>query len=361
MREIIDLTKKLIRFKSTHTNKEEIDRCSLFIEDYFKRSGIPYQRREHGGYPSIVVMPAGGHVPVLLMAHIDVVDAPDKLFEPVEKNNRLYGRGSIDDKYAVALAMVLVRDVMARRDRVEETREPLPLGVLITSDEEIGGKFGAEPLLKEIRADFCIALDGGAVDQIVIKEKGILKLKLISRGKAAHGARPWLGENAIDRLIDDYQTIKTFFRETEPHHWHRTLNFSIIHAGQSHNQVPEYAEAKFDIRYTENDDAKGLIDQMREAVQGELVVEGLEPVFQGGGPSPYLDLLLDISSGTRLGFEHGASDARYLSVNGMDGVVWGADGDLSQHAEDEHVNIDSVYRLYEILAKYLDRIGEIKR
>ncbi|NIU59932.1 MAG: peptidase dimerization domain-containing protein, partial [Phycisphaerae bacterium] len=81
----------------------------------------------------------------------------------------------------------------------------LQFGVMITADEEIGGANGARQALKEIKAEFCIALDGGGLNKIVIKEKGIVKLKLIARGKTAHGARPWLGENAIENLINDYQ------------------------------------------------------------------------------------------------------------------------------------------------------------
>ena len=142
------------------------------------------------------------------------------------------------------------------------------------------------------------------------------------------------------------QGIKSFFQEETPEHWHKTINFSIINAGKSANQVPDLAEAVFDIRYTEKDDVDGLVKQMRRKIKGELLVEMNEPLFLGG-ESPYLDFLLDISKNTRLGFEHGASDARFLQEHGIPGIVWGADGDLTAHAYDEHVNPDSFYELYE--------------
>ncbi|MCK7511835.1 MAG: hypothetical protein MZV70_52510 [Desulfobacterales bacterium] len=44
------------------------------------------------------------------------------------------------------------------------------------------------------------------------KEKGIVRLKLVGRGKTAHGARPWLGENAIENLIADYFTTQAPLR-----------------------------------------------------------------------------------------------------------------------------------------------------
>ena len=175
--------------------------------------------------------------------------------------------------------------------------------------------------------------------------------------KAAHGARPWLGENAIEKLMTDYGKIKSFFAVSAPDHWHRTLNFSIIRAGRSHNQVPDYAEALFDIRYTENDDMDDLVGEIQRHIQGELVVEAKEPLFNGGD-SPYLDLLLGVDEDTEVGFEHGASDARFLSDYGIKGIVWGADGDQSQHSESEHVNLESIGALYRSLEGFIKAVSE---
>jgi succinyl-diaminopimelate desuccinylase len=277
----------------------------------------------------------------------------------VEKDGKLLGRGSFDDKYAVALSMILFREHLHKARKEGRGQGDLPLGILITGDEEAGGHKGAKEALKRIRTDFCIALDGGNVRKIVTKEKGVLRLKLVCRGKTAHGSRPWLGENAIEKLFEDYQSIKTFFQEEAPEHWHKTINFSIINAGKSANQVPDLAEAVFDIRYTENDDVDALVKKMRERIRGELSIEMKEPLFLGG-ESPYLNLLLDVSKGTTLGFEHGASDARFLREHGTPGIVWGADGDLSAHAYDEHLNLDSFYELYGILYTFIGRASEVK-
>jgi succinyl-diaminopimelate desuccinylase len=358
MKDLLDLTKELMRFKSMHSRPDEIKRCVDFIERFLKDAGATCRRIEYEGVPSIAALPGPDYAPVLLMSHIDVVDAPDRLFEPVEKNGKLYGRGSIDDKYAAALSMILFRGHLRRAREEGRAQKDLPLGILITGDEEAGGHRGAREALKTIRTDFCIALDGGNLRKIVTKEKGVLQLKLISRGKAAHGSRPWLGENAIEKLFEDYQSLKGFFAEEAPEHWHKTINFGIIHAGKSANQVPDLAEAVFDIRYTENDDVDALVEQMRNTIKGELVVEMKEPLFTGG-ESAYLKLLLDIAKDTALGFEHGASDARFLKEHGVPGIVWGADGDVSAHAYDEHLNLESCYDLYKILDAFVGRVSEL--
>jgi succinyl-diaminopimelate desuccinylase len=359
MEEIIKLTKDLIRFRSMHSEPEEIKRCAEFIEKYLEEYAIEYWRFDHGGIPSILVLPGSGKTPILLMSHIDVVDGPVELFTPVQKQGKLYGRGSIDDKYAAALSLVLLKNHLEHLRSNGKGQKDLLFGVLITGDEEIGGANGAKKVLNEVKADFCVALDGGTPDKIVVKEKGVLKLKLVSKGKAAHGARPWLGENAIENQIEDYLKLKNHFQVSTPDHWHRTMNFSIIQAGKSFNQVPESAEALFDIRYTESDDIDRLVSQMQNEIKGRLIVEAKGPLFYGG-ESPYLDLLLDISPNTKVGFEHGASDARFLSDYGIKGIVWGADGEMSQHTADEHVIIRSIYTVYEILDAFMKRSKELK-
>ncbi len=358
MQEIVELTQDLIRFRSMHSSPRQIQECAAFIEAYLGSNDIAYRRIDHNGTPSIVALPNEKFVPVLLMSHIDVVDAPDALFEPRISAGKLYGRGSLDDKYAVALSLVLMKEYLDWLRSRGKDQTDLPFGILITGDEEVGGHNGAEKALEEIDPEFCIALDGGRVDKVVVREKGLLTLKLVSRGRAAHGARPWLGENAIEKLFEDYRVMGDFFRETDDEHWHRTLNFSLIRAGKSFNQVPDRAEAIFDIRYTENDDIDRLYEEMQAAVSGELQILAREPMFNSG-QCPYLSLLLELSDTIHAGAEHGASDARFASDYGICGVVWGAEGENSQHTADEHVNIDSLFKLYGLLEAFMQKVEKI--
>jgi succinyl-diaminopimelate desuccinylase len=352
MIDVVDLTQSLIRFKSTQSRPEEIRACFAFMEDLLTRHGVGFRRFEQEGVPTLLVLRPDGYAPVLLMSHVDVVDAAEELFEPRVENGRLYGRGSIDDKYAAALSLALAIAHLERLKAAGKTQAELPFGLLISGDEEVGGHNGARAALGQLRADFAIALDGGNLRKIVTKEKGILRLKLVARGRTAHGARPWLGENAIEKLIADVARLKAHFEVTAPGHWHRTLNFSRIQAGKAMNQVPDYAEAFFDIRFTENDDMEAVVAAIRGDIQGELEVFGREPLFQAGD-SPLLERLVQAAGTPELGCEHGASDARFLSEYGIPGVVWGPDGDSSAHAPDEHINIDSLLRLHRHLDEFL--------
>ncbi len=348
MREIVELTKDLIRFKTMISNSAEIQHCADFVEDWLRKHDLPARRFDSNATPSVLSAPDDGTVQILLMSHIDVVDGPDRLFDPYEKDGRLYGRGAIDDKYAAALSMILLREHTRQRGNRPS------LGVLITGDEEVGGKNGARNALAHVNADFCIALDGGNLQKVVVKEKGVLRLRLVTSGQTAHGARPWLGENAIESLMADCREIRTFFQLDAPGHWHRTMNLGKIEGGKSINQVPDRAEAVFDIRYTEADNVDALVAEMRSRVRGEIHVMEKEPIFMGG-ESPHLDLLLSVSEGTTTGVEHGASDARHLADFGIQSVIWGAEGEMSQHTEAEHAVIDSIYDLYDRLDRFLQK------
>ncbi len=358
MKQLVDLTKDLIAFKTTHDNPEGIKQCMDFIEAYFDECGLAYGTLESNGYRSVFVTPEKGYAPVLLMAHIDVVAANPDQFTPMEKDGKIFGRGAIDDKYAAALCMVLAKEYLHKNSSNGDGQSKLPFGVVITSDEEIGGHDGAEKVLEQLKCELCIGLDGGNLESIVTKSKGLLTLKLVCAGKAAHGAQPWLGENPIEALMEDYQKLKTFFPDDDPQHWNRTLCFSKIHAGESFNQVPEKAEAVFDIRYTEHDDTDELFAQLNAAVSGELSIMRTELMLMPKD-SPYVEKLFEVAKGAEPGFGLGASDARFISKYDSVGIVWGPEGGQSEHTADEYIDIASLVKLYGMLDEYFQQTGSL--
>ena len=356
--EITKLAKSLIQIPTVHSRPHEIIRCAEFIEDYLNELGIQYQSFHHNSTPSILVQPKSGKVPFPLMSHFDVVEGIEEQFHPYVKDGCLFGRGSLDDKYAVALSLVLLKNFFIEYQKKGMNQDDLPFGILMTGDEEAGGMDGANHVLSFLKTEFCITLDGGAVNNIITKEKGILQIKLISKGKASHSARPWTGINAIEILIEDYQKIKALFTCSNPDNWHRTLNFSKFEAGSSFNNVPDLAEAIFDIRYTEEDDIDELLEQMVNSTQSEIVLIRKEPLFTAK-QSRYLDLLLELNPEVQLCAEHGSSDARFLSKFDINGVVWGANGNRSHHSIKEHVNLQSVQSLYSKIDHFIRKGIEI--
>lgn len=360
-RQIADLTSELIRIPSAHSRPDEIRRCADFIEAWLDRRDIDYQRSDIAGVPAITVLPRPQATEILLMAHFDVVEVQDdSQFTPREQDGRLFGRGAVDDKYAVALALIVFHNRLAAVRDAGGSQSDMCFGLLLNGDEEVGGVNGALAVLEKLELDFCLALDGGNPEKIVVKEKGVLQLRLTARGKAAHGARPWLGLNAFDVLVADYQKLLDMFADQTPEHWHKTMVLSNCRVGDgSINIVPDKATATLDIRYTENEDPDAILAAIETAVDSEVTVLEKEPLFIGGS-SPYLDTLVECIPGVDVGFEHGASDARYLTSRGIPGAIWGAAGEMSQHAADEHVVISSLGMVYNCLDAFFSAI-EAKR
>ncbi|WP_353119884.1 M20/M25/M40 family metallo-hydrolase [Nitratidesulfovibrio sp.] len=387
--DMVALTARLMAIRSTASRPAEVTRCADVIAAWLADNGIPCTRMEHEGVPSLLAGNPSHAAPLALLVHFDVVDGADDMFTPRldAATGVLHGRGAIDDKYAVALALVLCRRCLRELAARGLGPQALPLVLVITGDEETGGRNGAFRVLPHIRADFCVALDGGAPGSVIIKEKGVIDLVLTARGKSAHGARPWLGENAVDALVRDYEALKPLFPGLYPglaglpdmadgadladmpnmpdraktgtpthpalprqadDHWHRTLNLGLLHAGTAVNQVPGEAVAHLDVRYTENDDPHQLVADMRAAVRGDLSVSRMEPLFVTGD-TPWLGRLLRHAPGTATGCAHGASDARFLTDLSMAGVVWGAEGETSQHTDREHLLVASLVPVYRAL------------
>lgn len=350
LKEILDLTCDLIRIPSMHSRPGEITRCAQFILQWCEAHALRAKCITHAGIPSILIMP-DRPARMVLMSHLDVVDAPEELFIPRHEDDRLYGRGAVDDKYAVALSLIVFRERLHALRLRGQDQSDMALGVLITGDEEIGGHNGAAKALPHLRTEYVLALDGGSPEKLVIREKGVLNLRLTSTGRPAHGARPWLGQNAIDLLMDDYARMKTIFAEhADPEHWHKTINFGQIRAGSSINQVPGTAQGWFNIRFTEQDDPQAILHALAAQISSEMELLNITPVFSAP-PSPITERLLALSPGTVAGRAHGASDAQFLMAHGIPGAIWGAQGYGSAHGLQECVSIASIGHIAQTILK----------
>jgi succinyl-diaminopimelate desuccinylase len=128
-----------------------------------------------------------------------------------------------------------------------------------TFDEEIGGNKGIGYLLNEVglKPEVCFLPDGGDNFQIEAEEKGVFLFHVKTSGQSAHGSRPWLGENAIDKMLAIYSDLRKEFPFVDsPEQWTQTLNFGRIAAGDAANKVPDACEASFDLRFIEGQTAK---------------------------------------------------------------------------------------------------------
>lgn len=138
-----------------------------------------------------------------------------------------------------------------------------------------------------------------------------------------------------------------------PGHWHKTMNLGFIRGGESVNQVCDIARALLDIRYTDDDDPDLIVADIDRATRSTIAIKEKEPLFTGGD-SDHLDRFLSLIPNAVTGNEHGASDARFLCDLNIPGIIWGARGNDTAHAENEHVEIESVLMVFETLDRFIE-------
>ena len=156
----------------------------------------------------------GQRKPLLLLAHLDVVEAKrsDWSMDPfllTEKDGFYYGRGTIDDKAQAAIWIANL--IRYKREGFKPDRD---LIVALTADEEGGGPYnGVVWLLKNHRdlidAEFCLneggwgnKIDGKRVsNNVQVSEKYVATYRLEVKNKGGHSSLP-VPDNAIYRLAE---------------------------------------------------------------------------------------------------------------------------------------------------------------
>ena len=357
--ELIRLVCDLIEFKTVKENSSELDKCINYCKKYFATDDFVIQEFSQNNKPSIIVSYADNptkHFKLLLNGHIDVVEAEKEQFNPLVKNGKIYGRGAVDMKGGVGAFMYLM-NVFAK--------EKPDMALMIVSDEEIGGADGSGYLIEQgYTADFAIASEPNQPDKdsldIVVKEKGLIWLKLTANGIACHGSRPWLGDNALDKLLRTYAALRRLFPDTQPDdRWKPTMNLGKISGGNSPNRVPDAAEMFLDIRYTEamnvQDFLSGLNNLKEDGVSIEVIDTAPMLINKRFDEIQTLQKVAEKIQGRKssLREEHGASDMRYLSEKGIPSIIFGPSG-ANHHGANEYVIIQSMELLIDIMEAYIE-------
>ncbi len=355
MDEAVKLLSELVSFRTTEDNPAEIRKCADFIVTHLKRKGVVVNVHERNGKVSIVAAFEKTKSPdIFFNAHFDVVPASSHLFVPRIDGGRLCGRGSEDCKAQVAVLMLLIRHFSAQKKKPS-------IGVMLTSDEEVGGHDGVEYLLSELgySSRFALVADGGDNFDIVTRHKAILQVKISAMGKSAHSSRYWEGgENAIEKLIAAYARIKELFPKLKAPEWKTTASLNRISGGDAINKVPDYAELCLDIRRTEKD-SEGKIMRKLESVSGVQVEKiASSDLLVTDEQSPYVRKLKSsaekvLKRRIRTHYEHGATDARFFSAAGIPAALFKPLG-FGAHSDAEHVIISSLKPYLDVLVDFVE-------
>ena len=193
---------------------------------------------------------AGDDCPTLVLnAHLDTVGSTGMTIPPLDpqiREQRIYGRGACDTKGSLAAMLKACERMLA--DNL-----PLNLIYLATSAEETGCQGSPFVDLSRWQVDG-VVVGEPTMNRPVIAHKCHGTLELVCRGRAAHGSRPELGDNAIfkmGRLLAHLENtvIPKLAKITCPGFVNGcTLSVGLIHGGVKPNIVPEECRITCDLR-----------------------------------------------------------------------------------------------------------------
>jgi succinyl-diaminopimelate desuccinylase len=322
--ELVALAQRLIGYETCEP--EAVSEAAGFVKGWLEARGIEAERDEVRGLPVVKaeVGPASGPT-VVLHGHLDVVPGLPGQFEPRIEGDRLYGRGAYDMKGAIA-AMLLTVASMRDQDGV--------------------------------RGDF--AITGEPTDlHIGVEAKGVLALRLAVGGRSAHGATPWLGENAVLNAIDVFRSIESlpFARHSSELFDRPSINLGRIWGGDALNKVPDRCVIDVDIRYLPDQDPAAILEQVRGIAGIEVTPLLTRPPAIVDRESTFVQGLREAAAAHHHGEpmsvgRDGASDAVSFLRVGVPAVEFGPVGD-GHHGPEEWVSISSLETYRQALASFL--------
>lgn len=249
--------------------------------------------------PNLLVrVPGKADQTLLYNGRLDTVpfDADAWTHNPLGEHvdDRVYGRGATDMKGSMASVLFIIQAY-----RATDVDPPVNLLFAFVSDEEVGGDAGLPALLEDnqLDADACVIGEPtceGDSHSVTVADRGSIWLTLEASGEAAHGSRPPLGLNAIDRLYDAVETMRDQFgakrleiaadvapiiEESVEYYapsmgediarelfWYPSINLGILEGGDAINSVPQSARAEVDVRLAAGVHTPDVLAVIRECV-----------------------------------------------------------------------------------------------
>ena len=224
-------------------------------------------------YENSIVVPVtrgtkGPHV--ALVGHLDVVrtehDAPPRI-----EGDKLYGPGASDMKSGLCLML----DIAARRQRpnvdltlVFYAREEGPY-----VENELGPVLEQDPELRHASIAMCLEPSD---NRLHLGCAGSLHATVRFRGRTAHSARPWEGENAIHKAAQFLVRLAALVPErsvVDGLEWRRVTSATLARGGRARNVVPDTFELNVNHRFGPDHSVAEAKDYVRRLAGAEADVD----------------------------------------------------------------------------------------
>ncbi|MCA9050957.1 MAG: M20 family metallopeptidase [Planctomycetaceae bacterium] len=364
----------LIRFPSVSSvSNEDVSRC---VEQQLTSLGFETEWLEYHDAKAVLKVCVSGRLGpdalggVAYFCHSDVVSAGSWSFpesgpwEPVQLNDRLYGRGSCDMKGSLACMLAAV-------ESLNKPTLKAPLYVVCTADEEVGLRGAREvvansSLYRRIAELQPRAIIGEPTQlEVVHAHKGGRAYRITSRGTAAHSSSG-RGVNANMQMIPFLADIRQLILDTEGRpEWQDdryqpptiNLNLGINDHTPAMNITPAQSVCTLYFRTMPAIDA----DQLTNRIYSLAGEHGLEieeifathPLFTDPSRKFVQELLQLTGTGLSRTVAYGTDGACFTEL--QDIVVLGP-GDIRQaHTDDEWIALEQLAKGTALYAEIVRR------
>lgn len=312
---------------------------------------------------------------VVFSGHTDVVPVEGQNWSTdpfilTRKNDRFYGRGSVDMKGYLAC-------VLASVPTFQKANLKKPIHLAFSYDEEIGG-LGMPVLLESLsrlRIQPEIVVVGEPTSmQLITGHKGGYEMRTEIIGHAVHSCDPNKGVNAIAiaaKIIEKIEAIGARFASQpysnsayEPAYC--TLNVGTIVGGTAANATAGWCNFDWEFRPMPGEDGRIIVDELTDYTQNQLlpgmrainpetdiriITKAAVPALDDTNAEKAAALVSHITGLNSKEVVSFGTDAGYFSNAGMSTVVFGA-GDINRaHKADEYIELDELKANLQFLEK----------
>jgi succinyl-diaminopimelate desuccinylase len=300
----------------------------------------------------------GARPALLLLGHLDTVPLQEGDFPARREGGRVFGRGASDMKGALALMLELGERFGS------EGRARLPVELVLAFYEREEGPYegnGLGPLL-EARPDlkqaaFALCLEPTDL-ALQLGCCGALHATIAFRGRSAHSARPWQGENAIHKAgallqyLENRQPKDVSIGELT---YREVMTATRIEGFTGRNVVPARCEVNLNFRFAPGrtiEDAVAEVEALARRFSAECTITDRSP----SGPVPLGNpLLARLRAITRVPVEpkQAWTDVARLALAGIPAANLGPGQQAQAHQKGESCSEEALERGYVLLEQFL--------
>lgn len=295
---------------------------------------------------------------IALVGHLDTVrtqhDGPARI-----EGDLLYGAGAADMKAGLAVMIELA-------ERLDRSTLPCDLTLVFYEREE--GPFEENmlgPILERFQdlheLDLAICLEPSD-NELQLGCMGSVHVTVQFRGRTAHSARPWQGDNAINRALPflaELAAREPRDVEIEGHVFREVVTATrASDGGRGRNVVPDVFDVNVNYRFAPGRTPLDIVDELETMVAGraQVVPTDLSPAGHPHAKHPLVLRLAD--SGVRATKTKQAwTDVARFDAVGVPAVNFGPGSQSQAHQPNEHTELPLVYEGYRILERFLTGLG----